>query len=149
MSSETRRPGEDVLDLATAALRAHTESGWVVVRAEVLERVRRAFRPADPVLGRHGAGEFLLNGNVLVTELRPAVDAVPAASALAISCATDDEHRLRTVVVDVAAGFGAHLPSVGRAVRVAVLERLREVLGAAAPDGGSVLVDVHVADVRA
>jgi hypothetical protein len=148
VSTETPR-GEQVLDLATAALRAHTENGWVLVRAAVLDRVRKAFRPADPVLGRHELGEFLVNGNVLVTRLRPAVDAVPAASALAISCAVDADHRLETVVVDVAAGYGVHLPTLGREVRLAVLAGLREVLGTAAPDGGSVLVDVHVADVQA
>lgn len=147
MSSE-QRTGDEALALATAALRAHTETGWVVVRAAVLDRVRRAFRPADPVVGAHDLGEFVLSGDVLVAQLRPAVDAVPDAAALAISCATDDAHHLETVVVDVSAGYGAHLPSLGRDVRRAVLQRLREVLGGAAPSAEQVLVDVHVADVR-
>ncbi|MFD0483153.1 hypothetical protein ACFQ46_11150 [Kineococcus sp. GCM10028916] len=141
------RSGDEALALATAALRAHTETGWVAVRAAVLDRVRRAFRPADPVVGAHELGEFVLSGDVLVTQLRPAVDAVTGVSALAISCATDDEHHLETVVVDVSAGYGVHLPSLGREVRGAVLQRLRTVLGDAAPRADQVLVDVHVADV--
>jgi hypothetical protein len=147
VSSEPRT-GDEALALATAALRAHTETGWVAVRATVLDRVRRAFRPADPVLGAHDLGEFLLSGDVLVTQLRPAVDSVPDVRALAISCATDEEHHLETVVVDVTGGYGVHLPTLGRAVRSVVLERLREVLGSAAPEGEQVLVDVHVADVH-
>lgn len=146
--SDEPRDGEQTLALAAAALRAHTETGWVVVRAGILDRVRRAFRPAAPVIGRHEFGEYVLSGDVLVAQLRPALDALPSVSALAISCATDDENRLETVVVDVTAGYGVNLPTLGRDVRRAVSHRLRDVLGSAAPEVDQVLVDVHVADVR-
>ncbi|WP_432522627.1 hypothetical protein [Kineococcus sp. SYSU DK006] len=147
MSEPDRARGEEVLGLAAAALRAHTEEGWVLARPGLLERVRRAFRPSAPVLGTHELGDFRVAADVVVDGLRTAVDALPDAAADRISCSTGDDDRLEAVLVEVVVAFGTHLPALAGRVRSVVTARLRELLGDAAPGEEAVEVDVHVGDV--
>ncbi|NAZ75287.1 hypothetical protein GTQ99_07595 [Kineococcus sp. T13] len=147
MSDRDRAGGEDALDLAAAALRAHTEDGWVLARPGLLERVRRAFRPSAPVLGTHELGDFRVAADVVVDGLRTAVDALPDAAADRISCSTGGDDRLESVLVEVAVAFGTPLPALAGRVRRVVVARLRELLGEAAPAEEAVQVDVHVGDV--
>ncbi|GAA0297827.1 hypothetical protein [Kineococcus aurantiacus] len=150
MTTQSDRPGAHgarVLAEATAALRRHTPTGWQDVRTDLIALARRAHRPSAPVRGRHDLGEFLLASDVLVGDLRAAVDPVRDVSVTAVHCATDDRAHLTGVTVEVAALFGTHLPSAGRAVRAAVDATLTDLLGPLRPPPEAVDVHVHVGDV--
>jgi hypothetical protein len=141
--------GTRALAAAAQSLRAHTDTGWHEVRPGLLDRVRRAVRPAAPVRGRHADGEFTVSSAVLATRVGAVVDRVPGARVRRVSCVTDESRGtedLATVLVETAVEFGAELVPVSAAVRAAVLAELSAVLGYRVPER-VVLVDVHVADV--
>ncbi|WP_432572088.1 hypothetical protein [Kineococcus sp. SYSU DK005] len=139
--------GLRVLAEAASALRVHTPTGWRAVRDDLLARARRAHRPSAPVRGRHALGEYLVACDVVVGELREAVDGVAGATAVGIACATSAEDLLERVTVEVSVVFGEHLPTTARAVRDAVGARLADLLGDLSPGAAGVDVHVHVGDV--
>lgn len=149
MTPDAHEPtrGMRLLAEATDALRVHTPSGWRAVRADLLELARNAHRSSVPVRGEHELGEFLLAGDVVSAGLRAAVDGVPDATATSVSLRTDTEHRVEKVTVEVAALFGAHLPTTAAQVRRAVTAQLADLLGDLSPGEGGVDVHVHVGDV--
>jgi len=138
---------EDDLARATGLLRAHTDSGWAGLREALLERAAAAFRPSAPVRGRHDLGDFFVAADVVVAQLRPAVDAVPGATAVRILCTTGDADVLEQVVVELSVRFGEPLLEVASAVRAAVVTELAVLLGALSPGVAGVRADVHVTDV--
>ncbi|MEZ0164838.1 hypothetical protein AB2L27_08675 [Kineococcus sp. LSe6-4] len=135
--------GDQVLARATEALRRHTPTGWRVVRAHLLELVRRTHRPSVPVRGRHGRGEFVVSGGVLTTRVRQAVERTPAAEVTAVRCVTGADDHLALVTVETGVHHGAHIPTTAAAVRVAVTAAVRDVVG----EDRGVRVHVHVVDV--
>ena len=138
---------EDDLARATGLLRAHTDSGWAGLREALLERAAAAFRPSAPVRGRHDLGDFFVAADVVVAQLRPAVDAVPGATAVRILCTTGDADVLEQVVVELSVRFGEPMLEVASAVRAAVVTELAVLLGALSPGVAGVRADVHVTDV--
>ncbi|NIZ92437.1 hypothetical protein [Kineococcus rubinsiae] len=138
---------EEDLARATGLLRAHTDSTWSGVREAVLARAAAAFRPSAPVRGRHALGDFLVASDVVVAQLRTAVDAVPGATAARILCTTGEEDVLQQVVVELSVRFGESLHEVAAAVRAAVVAELAVLLGALSPGADGVRADVHVTDV--
>ncbi|MGQ7294921.1 hypothetical protein [Quadrisphaera sp. KR29] len=141
--------GAERLAAATAAMRQHTDRGWEQVRGDVLRSALRAFRPSEPVHGRHGAGDFTVASEVLVTAVRRALDPLPGASAEAVRLATDDEHRLERVAVSVVAAYGTPLLAVADEVRRLTAEAVEAVLGPQALGAEAVVeVDVHIGGVE-
>ncbi|MEZ0493869.1 hypothetical protein AB2L28_16655 [Kineococcus sp. TBRC 1896] len=135
--------GEQVLARATGSLRLHTPAGWRVSRADLLETVRRAHRPAAPVRGRHALGEFVVSCDVLTTGVRGAVDRLPRADVTTVRCVTDAEDHLDLLTVETGVRYGAHVPTTAEEVRTAVVAAVRDLLGEV--DG--LRVHVHVGDV--
>lgn len=138
---------EDDLARATGLLRAHTDSSWAGVREALLERASAAFRPSAPVRGRHGLGDFLVASDVVVAQLRDAVDAVPGATASRFVCTTGEADVLEQVVVELSVRFGEPLREVAAVVRAAVGARLTDLLGPLSPGVAAVRADLHVTDV--
>ncbi|MEW1957806.1 hypothetical protein [Kineococcus sp. NPDC059986] len=135
--------GEQVLAQATEALRLHTPSGWQVFRVNLLETVRRAYRPSAPIRGRHEQGEFVVSCDVLTADVREAVDRLPQAEVTAVRCVTDEDDHLELLTVETGVRYGAHVPTTAEEVRTAVVATVRELLG----EVEGVRVHVHVGDV--
>jgi len=138
---------EEDLARATGLLRAHTDSSWAGVREALLQRAAAAFRPSAPVRGRHALGDFFVAADVVVAQLRAAVDAVPAATAVRIVCTTGEADVLEQVVVELSVRFGESLQEVAATVREAVGARLGDLLGPLSPGVAAVRADLHVTDV--
>jgi len=79
--------GDDVLTRATELLRQHTDAGWTAISADILHRAMAAFRPSEPVRGRHESGDFFVASTVIVSQLRHVVDQTPHAAATRITSA--------------------------------------------------------------
>jgi hypothetical protein len=128
-------------------LRVHTDAGWTAVSADILHRAVRAFRPSDPVRGRHELGDFFVASEVVVSSLRRAIDAVPATMATRITCGTDRDHRLEAVTIQIAAAYGTHLLTLASEVHVAASRALAAVLGELSPAHAAIRAHVHIGDV--
>ncbi|WP_380172646.1 hypothetical protein ACFEMC_00760 [Kineococcus sp. DHX-1] len=139
----TPASGDQLLAQAAEALRLHTPSGWQVFRVNLLETVRRAYRPSAPIRGRHERGEFVVSCDVLTADVREAVDRLPQAEVTAVRCVTDEQDHLELLTVETGVRYGAHVPTAAEEVRRAVVGTIRELLGEV--DG--VRVHVHVGDV--
>jgi hypothetical protein len=137
----------DPVAQAAQLLRQHTDAGWTIMSANVLSRALRAFRPSDPVRGRHDRGDFFVASDVVVARIREAVDAVPQAAALKITCRTDGLLELDSVTVQIIAAYGAHLPTLADEVHEVTVATLSNLLGDLAPNGTEVHTHVHVGDV--
>ena len=137
----------DPVARAAQLLREHTDAGWTVMSASVLSRALRAFRPSDPVRGRHDRGDFYVASDVVVARVREAVDAVPQAAATKITCSTDQQHALDRVTIQIIAAYGVHLVTLAEQVHAAVVASLTDLLGDLAPAGGAIHTHVHVGDV--
>ncbi len=138
---------DDILGQATHLLRQHTDAGWTEISADILRRAMRAFRPSEPVRGRHHLGDFFVASDVLVARLREAVDAVPHAAAARITCTTGDNHQLADVTIQIIAAYGAHLLSLAEDIHAAAARRLTEELGVLAPAVDAIHTHVHIGDV--
>jgi len=138
---------EDDLARATGLLRAHTDSSWTGIREALLERAAAAFRPSAPVRGRHALGDFFVASDVVVAQLRAAVDAVPGATAVRVLCTTGEADVLEQVVVELSVRYGEALRDVAAAVRAAVGDALGALLGPLSPGVAAVRADLHVTDV--
>lgn len=139
--------GADRLARATLLLRQHTDSGWRAIEDTILARTRTLFRPSAPVLARHEFGNFYVSADVVVSELRQVVDAVPRAAAQDITCSVGDGDVLEQVTVHLIVAYGASLLQVAGHVHDAALRCLRELLGELAPRSVDVRTHVHVGDV--
>jgi hypothetical protein len=137
----------DPLARATQLLRQHTDAGWTVMSANILARALRAFRPSNPVRGRHDHGDFFIASDVLVARVREAVDAVPQAAATKITCTTNQRRELDRVTIQIVAAYGAHLVTLGEHLHAATVATLTDLLGDLAPDRAEVHTHVHVGDV--
>jgi hypothetical protein len=138
---------DNILDQAALLLRQHTDAGWTAISADILRRSLRAFRPSEPVRGRHALGDFFVAGDIVVARLREAVDAVPGAAAARITFTTGDDHRLAEVTVQIIAGYGAHLLSLAGLVHAAAARCLDDELGTLAPVAEAIHTHVHIGDV--
>lgn len=144
MTTTPQHPsGEQLLAQATESLRLHTPSGWQVFRANLLETVRRAYRPSAPIRGRHERGDFVVSCDVLTADVREVVDRLPEADVTAVRCVTDAEDHLELLTVETGVRYGAHVPTTAEAVRTAVVAAVRDLLG----EVDEVRVHVHVGDV--
>lgn len=144
----TDHPGnDDALARATQLLRQHTDAGWTAIRGDILDRALRAFRPSDPVRGRHDLGDFFVAADVVVSRLRQAVDTVPLAAASRITCTTDERDELDTVTIQILAAYGARLLSLAEEVHATAARTLAELLGDLAPAAGAIHTHVHIADI--
>lgn len=139
--------GDDALIQATELLRQHTDAGWTAISADILHRALRAFRPSDPMRGRHELGDFFVAGGVVVARLCRAVDAVPDATAVRITCSTDDHQQLDAVTIQIIATYGAHLLTLAGQVHTAAAHTLAAVLGDLAPSHADIHTHVHIGDV--
>ena len=137
----------DPVARATQLLRQHTDTGWTVMSANILSRALRAFRPSDPVLGRHDSGEFFVASDVVVAQVRETIDAVPQAAATKISCSTNQNHELDRVTVQIVAAYGAHLPTLADHIHTATVATLTDMLGDLAPTHNQIHTHIHVGDV--
>ncbi|MFI5937911.1 hypothetical protein [Actinoplanes sp. NPDC051494] len=138
---------DDILDQATSLLRQHTDAGWTAISGDILRRSLRAFRPSEPVRGRHDLGDFFVAADVLVARLRETVDAVPDAAAARITCTTGEDRRLAEVTIQIIAAYGTHLLSLAELVHAAAARRLTDELGTLAPADDAIHTHVHVGDV--
>jgi hypothetical protein len=140
-----------VLERATQALRRHTDTGWILVRENVLLKALSAFRPSAPVRGRTttttGVVEFFVAADVLVATLREAIATVAGAAPLTITCSTDEQDRITRVTIEVLAAFDEPLLVLAAEVRRVAGSRLVAVLGDLAPREDAVDVDVAITDV--
>lgn len=139
--------GDDALVQATQLLRQHTDAGWTAISADILHRVLRAFRPSDPVRGRHDLGDFFVASDVVVGRLRQAVDAVPDAAATRITCRTNDHQELDAVTVQIVAAYGTHLLTLAGHVHTTAARTLTAVLGDLAPSDADIHTHVHIGDI--
>jgi len=139
--------GGDALVQATQLLRQHTDAGWTAISADILHRALRAFRPSAPVRGRHHLGDFFVGSDVVVGRVREAVDVVPHAAAVGITCSTDDHQQLDTVIIQIIAAYGSHLLTLAEHVHTAAARNLSDVLGELAPSPADIHTHVHVGDV--
>jgi hypothetical protein len=139
--------GGDALAQATQLLRQHTDAGWTAISASILHRAFRAFRPSDPVRGRHELGDFFVTSDIVVAQLREAVDAVPHAAATRITCGTTDHHELDAVTIEMVAAYGTHLLTLAGHVHAAAARRLTTILGDLAPSNAAIHIHVHIGDV--
>jgi len=139
--------GERVLTEATRALRAHTDAGWVALRDDVVAAAVRAFRPAAPVRGHLPDGELRVTSTVLVAQVRAALDGLPDAAALRITCTTTPDGDLDRLTVEVVALYGTALVPLATRIRVAAADAVAATLGTAEPPLARVHVDVSVGDV--
>ena len=137
----------DALARATRMLRVHTDAGWTAVSADILHRAVRAFRPSDPVRGRHELGDFFVASDVVVSRLRGAIDAVPGAVAARITCGTDRDLRLEAVTIQIAAAYGTHLLTLAGEVHIAASRALAAVLGELTPARAAIRAHVHIGDL--
>lgn len=139
---------DDLLDLAAAGLRRHTDTGWVAVAPGALAGALAAVRPSHPVRGRHDAGEFLVAGDVLRRRVRALLDADPRVRARRVLVRTHDDDTLAEVVLELSAAYLEPLEPLAQAVRVAVAARLRADLGDPDLPDSVVRVDLVVVDVH-
>ncbi|MFI5493621.1 hypothetical protein [Actinoplanes sp. NPDC051859] len=139
--------GERRLTQATELLRQHTDAGWKAMRADVLNRARRAFRPSAPVRSHHDLGDFFIACDVVVARLQAAIDPVAGAAAQRITCTTDQRHHLDGVTIEIVAAYGTHLLTVARHVHEAAGRELNELLGAYAPPHSAIHTHVHIEDI--
>lgn len=132
---------------AAQLLRQHTDTGWTVMSANVLAWALRAFRPSDPVRGRHSHGDFFVASDVVVARVREAVDAVPQAAATKITCSTNQHHGLDGVTIQVIAAYGTHLLTLAEQVHAVTVATLTDLLGDLAPASTAIHTHVHVGDI--
>ena len=107
----------------------------------------RAFRPSEPVRGRHQHGDFFVASDVLVTRLRQAVDTIAQGATTRITCATDDEHLLTDLTIQIIAAYGTPLLALATQFHDVAARTLVTELGELAPDSSAVHTHVHIADV--
>ena len=138
---------EDALAQATELLRQHTDAGWTAIGADVLNRALRAFRPSEPVRGRHDLGDFFIASDVVVARLREAVDEIPGTAATRITCTTDSHQQLDSVTLEVAAAYGTHLLTLAGQIHRTAADRLIRELGELAPTAEAIRTHVHINDV--
>ncbi len=139
--------GDDVLAEATQLLRQHTDAGWSAISADILHRAFAAFRPSEPVRGRHAYGDFFVASTVIVAQLRRVIDEIPHAAATKITCTTDDQHHLAGVTIQIVAAYGTHLLTLADQVHHAATESLAGILGDHAPSAGDIHTHVHIGDI--
>jgi hypothetical protein len=137
----------NILVQATQLLRQHTDAGWTAISADILTRALRAFRPSEPVRGRHQLGDFFVASDVIVGRLRQAVDLVPNAAAARITCTTGDRQQLVEVTIQIVAAYGVHLLTLAGHVHDTATRRLTDDLGALAPTADAIHIHVHIGDV--
>ncbi|WP_157437614.1 hypothetical protein [Actinoplanes subtropicus] len=139
--------GDDVLLQATQLLRQHTDAGWTAISADILHRALRAFRPSDPVRGRHDLGDFFVASDVVVALLRQAVDAFAHAAAARITCSTNEHQELDAVTIQIIAAYGTHLLTLAEQVHTATTRTLTDILGDLAPSAAAIHTHVHIGDI--
>jgi hypothetical protein len=139
--------GDDTLAQATQLLRQHTDAGWTAISADILHRALNAFRPSAPVRGHHELDDFFVASDVVVARLRQAVDTVPHAAAVRITCSTDDDLHLDVVTIEMIAAYGTHLLTLAGHVRTAAARTLTAVLGDLAPSNAVINTHVHIGDI--
>jgi predicted RNA-binding Zn ribbon-like protein len=139
--------GDDVLAEATQLLRQHTDAGWTAISADILQRAFAAFRPSEPVRGRHEHGDFFVASTVIVAQLRHVIDDIPHAAATKITCATDDRQHLAEVTIQIIAAYGTHLLTLAEHVHTATTRTLADLLGDLAPSAAAIHTHVHVGDI--
>jgi hypothetical protein len=139
--------GDDVLTQATELLRQHTDAGWTAISADILHRALAAFRPSEPVRGRHEFGDFFVASTVIVAQLRHVVDDIPHAAATRITCTTDDEQRLGEVTIQIIVAYGTHLLNLADQVHHAAVDTLTGILGELTPSAGAIHTHVHIGDI--
>lgn len=139
--------GGDALARATRLLRGHTDSGWTTLQPGLLQRALGAFRASEPVRGRHDLGDYFVRTDVLTERIRDAVDAVPGAAAISITCTTNDRDELTGVEMTIAATYGSQLSALAADTHVAAHATIVDLLGDLAPATEAVHTHVHIDDV--
>jgi hypothetical protein len=139
--------GDDVLAEATQLLRQHTDAGWTAISADILHRAFTAFRPSEPVRGRHEYGDFFVASSVIVAQLRRIIDRIPHAAATKITCTTDDQQCLAEVTIQIIAAYGSHLLTLADQIHQAAADTLVGILGDHAPTADAIHTHVHIGDI--
>lgn len=149
--NEPRPPGDEaleLLDLATARLRRHTDDGWVTVGPRVLASALAALRPSHPVRGRHSEGAYAIADGVLRTSVRTLLDGDPRLRVSRIAFRTDAGGVLEEAVVELSAAYLQPIEPLADDVRRRVARHLRDVLGDPELPDAVVSVDLVVTDVH-
>jgi len=141
-------PPDDLLDLATARLRRHTDDGWVTVAPRVLTSALSAARTSQPVRGRHAEGAYTVAAHVLRTSVRARLDVDTRVQVRRLTFRTGPDDALDEVVVEVSAAYLQPLAPLAADVRRTVAGHLRDVLGDPDLPDAVVTVDVLVTDVH-
>ncbi|MDT9593508.1 hypothetical protein RDV89_10555 [Nocardioides zeae] len=159
MAVEPYDPFDRATDVARREART-TPDGWIEIVEAVRAGVRASVAPSPPLVtfgpdgtpSRDDSGSrTLVSERVVRTVLRRALDKAETHAPEDIRLVVEDG-RLAAVEVDLVAAYGAPLAQVGEAVRVLLLEVLRDLLGPDpdfdAPHLGVTFTDVVVGDPR-
>jgi hypothetical protein len=129
-------PDRDPLTRAVEAAR-RTEPEWVEVSTSILDKVRAAMGPSEPLIVFSPDGEPLhdeagshtyLSSRVLRHELRRLLQSQPTHAPERIELDVEDR-RLATIAVRLVAAYGVALPALGDRVREDLVSLLRDLLG--------------------
>lgn len=137
---------EQDLEIATQALRDHTDERWVEVSDNILAKVLVASRPSHPVRGRAGTEPFHVSERVLTAHVLDTVDQIPHIEAAAIRIHTGQD-RYTGITIVITAEHGLRLIPAADAIREAARDRLTQVLGQLVPPISVSTMHVHVDDV--
>ncbi|MBO0924610.1 hypothetical protein J1G44_08950 [Cellulomonas sp. zg-ZUI199] len=148
MNDDAPPPGDDLLGLATAQLRTHTDAGWVAVAPRLLASALAAVRPTQPVRGRHPRGAYTVTAGALRTSVRALLEPDRRLRVRRVVFRTGADDALEEALVEVSAAYLQPLAPLAADVRRAVLHHLRDVLGDPDLPGAVVTVDVLVTDVH-
>ncbi|MBD7919806.1 hypothetical protein H9657_16160 [Cellulomonas sp. Sa3CUA2] len=140
--------GLDLLHLATAHLRRHTDDGWVAVAPRVLASALAALRTSHPVRGRHAEGDYTVADGVLRTSVRTLLDGDPRLRVSRVAFRTDARGVLEQAVVELSAAYLQPIAPLAADVRTRVAGHLRDVLGDPGLPDAMVSVDLVVTDVH-
>ncbi len=148
LNDDVPLPADDLLGLATAQLRTHTDEGWVAVAPRLLASALAAVRPSQPVRGRHAHGPYTVTASTLRASLRTLLDPDHRVRVRRIAFRTGPDDVLEEVVLELSAAYLQPLVPLADDVRRTVAHHLRDVLGDPGLPDDAVTVDLLVTDVH-
>ncbi len=139
-------PTDRDLQVATQALRDHTDERWVEIADSMLAGVLARSRPSHPVRGQVGSESFHVSDQVLTNYLLAAIDPIPQVEVDAINIHSDQD-RYTGVTIVISVQHGLSLVPVADMIREAAEACLIDMLGRSTPPITVSTMHVHVEDV--
>ena len=148
LNDDDAPPADDLLGLATARLRTHTDEGWVAVAPRLLASALATVRPSQPVRGRHPHGPYTVTANALRASLRTLLDPDRRVRVRRVAFRTGPDDALEEALLELSAAYLQPLVPLADDVRRTVAAHLRDVLGDPGLPDAVVTVDLLVTDVH-